>query len=89
MGDDEQTKDSDTEPVKDSDTEPVGDVTVFWRGEAAQAHGQDTTYGGIEWVAEYQDRIILVPREGRVEHPPRVTIYRKDICGFHEHNKHL
>lgn len=66
-----------------SDELQKSEVIILWDGDAADAHGAESRYGGIEWVAEFEDRIVLVP-SGGVEEPPRVTIYRDNIVGFHE-----
>jgi hypothetical protein len=87
MGDTNPDCDGDDMQMASDDGPKVGTVEVYWRGGAAEAQGQSTTFGGIEWVCEHQDRIILVPRDGTPQEPPRTVIYRKDICAFHERER--
>jgi hypothetical protein len=65
------------------------DVEVYWNDNSNESHGSTSLFGGIEWVCEHQDRIVLVPADGSPEEPPRITIYRKDICAFHETDPEL
>lgn len=53
-------------------------VKVFWK------HRGPEMYGGIEWVCEKEEEVILVPHNGNAESAPRIVCQREDIAGWHE-----